>query len=199
LARKEFAPAREILEEIIAQHPHWPYPRVILSYVFLQSEDLNSAERVLRDLLVLDPTQLEAWMNLAKLLRSQGRIPEALAACRSARVHCPSDLDLPWLHGSLLHQAGDLIGAEACLLAVVSAPLELVNGAAELSNRARDRYVSARHQLALIYLELRRPYEAEAQWREVLAECPDHAAARQGVLNLRQKHAPTSLPESVAT
>ncbi len=199
LARKEFGPARQILEETIAQNPQWPYPRVILSYVFLQSEDLNSAERVLRDLLVLDPTQVEAWMNLAKLLRSQGRIPEALAACRSARVHCPSDLDLPWLHGTLLHQAGDLIGAEACLLAVVSAPLELVNGAAELSSRARERYVSARHQLALIYLELRQPFDAEAQWREVLAECPDHAAARQGLLDLRHRRGRKPLPEPVAS
>jgi tetratricopeptide (TPR) repeat protein len=95
LARKEFDPARQILEEIICHNPQWPYPRVILSYVFLQQEDLAAAERVLRDLLVLDPTQLEAWLNLAKLLRSQGRIPEALAACRSASVHCPHDLDLP--------------------------------------------------------------------------------------------------------
>jgi Tfp pilus assembly protein PilF len=125
LARNEFGPARQILEEIICHNPQWPYPRVILSYVFLQQEDLAAAERVLRDLLILDPTQLEAWMNLAKLLRSQRRIPEALVACRSGTVHCPNDLDLPWLHGTLLHEAGDLIGAEACFLAVASGPPEL--------------------------------------------------------------------------
>jgi tetratricopeptide (TPR) repeat protein len=199
LARKEFSPARQILEEIIAHNPQWPYPRVILSYVFLQQEDLAGAERVLRDLLVLDPAQVEAWMNLAKLLRSQRRIPEALVASRSGTVHCPNDLDLPWLHGTLLHEAGDLIGAEACFLAVASGPPELANGSAELSSRARERYISARHQLALIYRELRRPSDAESQWREVLAECPDHAAARQGLLDLRHQHASRPLPESVAT
>jgi hypothetical protein len=41
--------------------------------------------------------------------------------------------------------------------------------------------------------------KAEAQWREVLAECPDHAAARQGLLDIRQKFAAKPLPEIVAT
>jgi hypothetical protein len=44
--------------------------------------------------------------------------------------------------------------------------------------------------LALLYGQTGRIQEAEAQWREVLAECPDHAAARQGLVDLSQQRGP---------
>jgi hypothetical protein len=44
--------------------------------------------------------------------------------------------------------------------------------------------------LALLYGETGRIHEAEAQWREVLAECPDHAAAHQGLVELSRQRGP---------
>jgi GT2 family glycosyltransferase/tetratricopeptide (TPR) repeat protein len=78
LARREFAPARQLLEESIAQAPRAPLPRVLLSHVLLQEgRDWAAAERALRDLLALDPDNAEARHNLAVLLRQQGRTEAA--------------------------------------------------------------------------------------------------------------------------
>jgi tetratricopeptide (TPR) repeat protein len=71
LARREFAPARRLLEEAIASLPRSLEARMLLSYVHLQEgRDPDAAERALRDVLVLDPDNAEARHNL-QLLRRQ--------------------------------------------------------------------------------------------------------------------------------
>ena len=72
LARREFVPARQVLEHTIARAPKAVWPRVILSHALLQEgSDWHAAEQALRDVLDLDPSQSEARSNLAVLLRSQ--------------------------------------------------------------------------------------------------------------------------------
>jgi tetratricopeptide (TPR) repeat protein len=74
LARQEFAPARQLLEEAIVRAPQALAPRVLLSYVFLQEgRDRAGAERALRAVLALDPENPEARGNLAVLLRQRVR------------------------------------------------------------------------------------------------------------------------------
>jgi hypothetical protein len=108
VARKEFEAAKGILRDLITKNPAWVYPRIILSHVLLQEgQDETAAERVLREIVELDPSQAESWRNLAVLYRHQGRLAQSAAVCRSARVHCTREM-------------GDLIGAETCLLGVVS-------------------------------------------------------------------------------
>jgi tetratricopeptide (TPR) repeat protein len=71
LARKDFATARQLLEETIARSPRAVYPRQILSHVLLQEgRDWAAAEKALRDVLALDPNHAEAKRNL-ELLRRQ--------------------------------------------------------------------------------------------------------------------------------
>jgi tetratricopeptide (TPR) repeat protein len=66
LARKEFAAARQILQEAIARAPEAMWPRVILSHVELQEgRDWPAAERALLAILELDPEHQEARHNLA--------------------------------------------------------------------------------------------------------------------------------------
>jgi tetratricopeptide (TPR) repeat protein len=73
LARREFAPARRLLEETIGRHPTAVGPHVFLSYVLLQEgQDYGAAERTLRRVLELDPNNAEARRNLEVLLRQQG-------------------------------------------------------------------------------------------------------------------------------
>src|SRR5262249_57808996 len=56
LARKEFAPARRLLEAAITAAPEALWPRVILTHALLQEgRDWAAAERALRDVLALDP------------------------------------------------------------------------------------------------------------------------------------------------
>ena len=78
LVRREFDLARAMLEETLKDHPNDLWPLVILSYVLLQEgRDLPAAEKVLRDILTLDPKNQEAQNNLAVLLRQLGKNPAA--------------------------------------------------------------------------------------------------------------------------
>ncbi len=182
LARKEYDPARMILEEVNATNPRWIYPRVILSHVLLHDgKDLAAAERVLREIVDLDPGQTESWRNLAVLFRHQGNLAQAAGICRSARMHCPQDIDLLLFQGIVLRESGEHPEAEGCLIGVVSSQWPAA------SKKLEQCRIEARHQLALLYLATGRFAEAEAQWREVLVECPDHRPAQNGLQCLHRQ------------
>jgi tetratricopeptide (TPR) repeat protein len=73
LARREFTPARDVLQAAIAGHPQALGPRVLLSHVLLQQgTDWHAAEHALHDVLALDPHHAEALRNLAVLRRQLG-------------------------------------------------------------------------------------------------------------------------------
>jgi len=116
LARKEFEKARTVLEPMAAALPGAVYPRVILSHAYLQEgRDLPAAERMLREIVELDPSQAETWRNLAVLLRQQGRLEEAVEVCRTGWRHCLVYPTLPLLLGitfdrsSKLRRRGDVL------------------------------------------------------------------------------------------
>jgi tetratricopeptide (TPR) repeat protein len=72
LARKEFATARQLLEQTIARAPEALGPRLYLSHTLLQEGvDWPAAERALRDVLALDPGHVQTRHNLAVLCRQQ--------------------------------------------------------------------------------------------------------------------------------
>ncbi len=72
LARKEFGAARRMLEEAIARAPQAVELHTLLSYVLLQEgRDPEAAERTLRLILDMEPTNAEARNNLAVLLHER--------------------------------------------------------------------------------------------------------------------------------
>jgi tetratricopeptide (TPR) repeat protein len=173
LARKEFEAARSVLEPMTAAQPEAVHPRAILSHVYLQEgHDLQSAECVLREIVQLDPTQAETSRNLAVLLRQQGRLDEAVEACRTGWRHSLNYPTLPLLLGITLADQGNFPAAEMCFLRLLELPYE---------GPMPDEHLEARHQVALIYQKTRHPAEAEAQWRTILAERPDYAPAIQAL------------------
>jgi tetratricopeptide (TPR) repeat protein len=184
LARREYGPARQLLEAFIAKMPEALAPRLYLTHVLLQEgRDLAAAEQALRTVLALDPSQSETWRNLAVLLRNLDRLPEALAVCREARAHSAEDGELLLIHGLLLHDAGDLASAEGCLLRLLereAAAPGPPNGIAA-ARPAQVRRVRALHQLALICRSQGRLAAAESHWRAALVEMPDLPAAWQGL------------------
>lgn len=102
LAKKEFAAARGILEGLIVQSPDALAPRFYLTHVLLgEGKDWAAAERALRELVRVDPTQAQGWYNLASLLRRQNRHREAHEACSAGRRHCPGDRNLAALQQAL--------------------------------------------------------------------------------------------------
>jgi tetratricopeptide (TPR) repeat protein len=75
--RKDFATARQLAEAAIAQAPQAVWPREVLSHVLvLEGRDWAAAERALRDLLAIQPSNPTALQNLAvaqrELARGQG-------------------------------------------------------------------------------------------------------------------------------
>ncbi|HTU92120.1 MAG TPA: glycosyltransferase [Gemmataceae bacterium] len=165
LARKEFAAARQLLEDTIRQAPHVLTGHIILSHVLLQSGDEIAAEPQLRRIVELDPGQAESWRNLAVLYQRTGRLREGIAAARAGCLHCPHDAYLLLLQGDLLCKGGDWINAETCLLRV----LELATGDAA----GRQLRAMSRQQLIALYRGLGRHREAEAHSRALAAEAPD--------------------------
>jgi tetratricopeptide (TPR) repeat protein len=174
LFRKEFEPARRVLEEAIRQAPQDLRPWLVLSHVLLQAGDEKGAEPLLRHILEADPTQAESWRNLAVLCRHQGRLREALAATQAGKLHCGDDGDLLLLHAVLLREGGDEVNAETCLLRLLER--EVGEGPA-----VRRRRLAARRELALLLRSLGRLPEAVAQWRALLTEEPENRAARLGL------------------
>jgi Flp pilus assembly protein TadD len=72
LARREFAPARQILEAAAAGAPREVRPRQLLSHVLLQEgRDWAAAEQALRDVLEMAPDHAEARHNLEVLRHQQ--------------------------------------------------------------------------------------------------------------------------------
>jgi tetratricopeptide (TPR) repeat protein len=70
LGRKQFRSARAILEQTITAAPQAISPRITLTHVLLQEgQDLAKAEQALRDLLALDPGNMQAKRNLEALLQ----------------------------------------------------------------------------------------------------------------------------------
>jgi tetratricopeptide (TPR) repeat protein len=189
LAQKEFAGARKMLEKSIADNPLAVRARLILSHVLLQEhQDLPAAERALRQVVELDPSQAESWRNLAVLYREQKRLPEALAACRSGSTFCPHDAGLQLLQGLVLFDMGDFQTAESCFLRYLemsNSGNHVWNGARTRTNeKAQEDWITARHHLASIYWKLRRASDAEGQWRAVIAERPDFILAWLGLAEL---------------
>jgi tetratricopeptide (TPR) repeat protein len=161
LARQDFAAARQLLEDVIRQAPQLLPAHVILSHVLLQSGDERAAELQLRRIVEMDPRQAESWRNLAVLYRRQNRLPEAIAAAQSGRLHCPLDAELLLLHGVLLREGGDVFNAERRLLGV----LEIEDG----DGRTQQRRAAARNHLIPLYRIQGRRREADAHLRALAA------------------------------
>jgi tetratricopeptide (TPR) repeat protein len=165
LARKEIAAARQLLEDVLREAPQYLMAQVFLSHVLLQSGEERAAEPLLRRIVEKAPTHADSWLNLAVLYRRQDRLREAVAAAKGGCFHCPNDVSLLLLQGTLLHEVGDALNAETCLLRVLES-----DGGDSTERRSR---VIARQHLIAIYRSLERDREANAQLHALALEAPD--------------------------
>lgn len=110
----------------------------------------------------------KAHALLAASLAARGRLDEAWQACCEGRESFPDDPELLFRQGMAAHALGRLPQAE-----------EAYRGA--LANREQRHFSSAdpgivghkaRHNLALVYVDMRREDLAELQWRHAVAEEP---------------------------
>jgi tetratricopeptide (TPR) repeat protein len=187
LARSEFAIARQLLEDVLRQAPQLLSARVILSHVLLQSGDERAAEPQLRRIVELAPGQADSWKNLSVLYRRTQRLGEAIAAAKAGCLHCPHNTDLLLLQGALLHEGGDTINAETCLLRVLEMAADEGPG--------RQLRAMARQHLIALYRGLGRHREAEAHCRALAVESPARSRSSETRSITNGQHAALAAPK----
>ncbi len=116
MARAEFAAARGILEPLSRAFPEDIRPILMMAYALLQeSVDMTAAEMTLREVTARAPELLEPWQNTVILLRSGGRLQDALTTCLAARKYHPTSPKLHLLEALTYYDLGDTISAQMCL------------------------------------------------------------------------------------
>jgi tetratricopeptide (TPR) repeat protein len=119
--------------------------------------------------------KLHALLSLAH--QRLGHPDEALAALRAGQADYPGDGELLFLEALLLRERGDDAAAEARFRELLRTPATDCRAGVDLALHG----YKAKHNLAQLCLDNRRPAEAEALWREVLAEQPALRAAWSGL------------------
>jgi len=63
------------------------------SYKYLEKKDLDSAEKVLRDILEKYPNNIEPWISLGIILEEEGKLKESEACFNKAKNLCKDDIE----------------------------------------------------------------------------------------------------------
>src|SRR5262249_10711175 len=137
------------------------------------AEALPLLQRSLQRSHPADSIVRKLYALLAEGHRQLGQFDRAQAACRAGRTRYPDDSELLFLDAELLYEHGQLAAAEACLQQLLQAPWSRHFASVD----AGIRGYRARHLLALVRRAQGREAEAEALWRQALAEQPGFAAA----------------------
>jgi GT2 family glycosyltransferase/Flp pilus assembly protein TadD len=161
-----------LLELDRAQHPDDPFILFNLGWSYEELKKPAEALPLLRRSLELsnpaDSIVRKPYTLMMECHRQLGQPPEALAVCQEGRRYYPDDAQLLFQEALLHRELGDRSSAEACFLRL----LESTERPHFASVAEGLRGHKARHNLAIVYHELGRLAEAEAQWKAALDEQP---------------------------
>ncbi|MCS6852345.1 MAG: glycosyltransferase [Gemmataceae bacterium] len=162
-----------LLQLDLAEAPNNPFTLFNLGWTLQVLGRYREAIPYLRQGLALAPPHEPMVRKLCAVLvlchEQLGEVAEALAVSRHARSLYPDDEELLFREGVLRMEAGDVVGAEECLWAILRLPARSqVCAGVDTALRGKTR-----HNLAVLYRSQGRLAEAEAQWRAALAEGPD--------------------------
>jgi tetratricopeptide (TPR) repeat protein len=141
------------------------------------AEALPYLERSLARSHPRDSIVRKLYAQIAQCHHRAGRADEALRVCAAGREHYPDDAELLFVEGLVRRDGGDWAAAAGCWRRLVDGR----DGDHFASIDAGLRGYKTRHNLALAYLRLGRPDEAEDQWRRAVEEEPDFAPAWAGL------------------
>lgn len=141
--RGQVAPARALLNDILACHPMHP-EAVPLQAQLLQSEgQLNAASQLMAGLCRHGGLQAENTVRCARFVQQCQRQPLAAALCEEALAHGNASAELLALAGNLARELGDFARARAHYMAALEAGVDLdrwfVLGALASTRRYADR------------------------------------------------------------
>lgn len=163
--KNEFEAAIEPLQKVIADQPDFAYAHFQLAYVFTALKKTAEARSEYQRTLALDPKMSEAYLNLGTLLLDKE--PAAAIAPLSKAVELlPSQSRPRFLLGVAEERAGELTKAA-----------ESFEGAVRLDPANAETFL----HLAGLYLQLKRPAEAEAKFRRALEIQPGEPRALAGL------------------
>lgn len=101
------------LNELITNYPRQNKYRMALAEVFMQNENYQQAEGILRQIISLDQENKKAIINLGKVLRAMNRNNEALEQFFLAGVKDPNDANPIFLAGQLYFDTGKYAEADS--------------------------------------------------------------------------------------
>jgi len=164
---------RRLLELDLAENPEHPFVHFNVGMTALHEKDYLRAITHLRKSIDLSAPQdsqvRKAYALLASAYRATGQAQEALRVCQEGRNIYPDDAELLFNEALAWQQAGDLGEAERSFLRLLSLKPQ---GDYLASVDVGIFSYKARHNLGAVYEQRGKTEEAEACWRQVLAEEP---------------------------
>jgi Flp pilus assembly protein TadD len=174
----EFEAAITPLQKFIAEKPDVGYAHFQLAYAFTALHRTDEARAEYERTITLDPKMTEAYLNLGILL-SERDPAAAVTPLRKAVELLPAQSRPRILLGVAQERSGDLPAAADSL-----------EGAVRLDPRDTD----ALQHLASLYLRLKRPADAEPEFRRALELQP---TSERAALGLAQSLDAQNKPEAV--
>jgi GT2 family glycosyltransferase/Flp pilus assembly protein TadD len=184
LRRKKLERDMRLLELENAESPDHPFTLFNLGCSLQELGRHAEALEVLRRSLARsqpdDSIVRKLYGLIAGCHRARGEPDLALAACVEGRQNYPDDTELLFVEGVLRREQGDLDGAIICLERLFTSSPGPHFGSVDAGLRG----YKGRHNLAVAYHQQQRPAEAEAQWRQAVAERPEFVPAWLGLADL---------------
>jgi tetratricopeptide (TPR) repeat protein len=170
-----------LLEKDLRDRPDHPFVLFNIGMTAFHLKDFGKAHAALERCLALskpqESTVRKVYAMLAGCHLEQGDAPGAKARIEQGLAHYPHDPELLFRAGAIYREDGDLMAAEKSYLTLLT---HREVGHIDSLDVTMAGF-KAHHNLALIYQEMGRLPEAEAQWRAALADQPDFAPSWLGL------------------
>lgn len=176
--RRKYKRDLRILQMDIQERPDHPF---VLFNLGMTYADMGRHEEAVpwlrRSIEVAHPSEShlrKAYALLVASLQQLGRYEEGEEICRRGLELFPQDAELLFRRAMLAHEAGRLEEAAGAYQQA------LVQGGPRYFSSMDQGILGAkaRHNLACVYTDMRRPDLAESQWRRILEQSPKHRQAR---------------------
>jgi Flp pilus assembly protein TadD len=165
LDKNKFEAAIAPLQKFLAEKPDVAFAHFQLAYAYTGLNRVDEARAEYERCVVLDPKMAEAQLNLGILLLEKDA-PAAVTPLRKAVDLTPNQSRPRFLLGVALERSGDLAGAA-----------ESFESASHLNTGDTE----ALTHLGGVYLQLKRPVDAEKKFRTVLDSQPKSPLALRGL------------------
>ncbi|HZC66550.1 MAG TPA: tetratricopeptide repeat protein [Candidatus Dormibacteraeota bacterium] len=163
--KSDFAAAIEPLQKVIKEEPNVAYPHFQLAYVFSALQRGDDARAEYERVIAIDPKMAAAYLNLGILLVDKDPAA-AVAPLKKAVELSPTESHPRVLLGVAQERSKDLDGAAESFAS---------------ARRLDPRDADTAERLGTLYMNMKRPADAEPQFRSVLETNPKNKTALLGL------------------